>query len=78
MDNPHFSTDGVMRDVIDGEFYNNHPVFRRRNQALLLLGYYDDLEVANPLGSKSKIHKIGKLLPLQYSGNIMVQPNRVV
>jgi hypothetical protein len=54
-----------MRDVIDGEFFNNHPVFRRRNQALLLLGYYDDLEVANPLGSKSKIHNIGKLLSLQ-------------
>ena len=60
IDNPHFSTDGVMRDIMDGEFYSTHPIFSTNKKALQLLGYYDDLELANPLGSKSKIHKIGK------------------
>ncbi|CAH3115465.1 unnamed protein product, partial [Porites lobata] len=27
--------------------------------ALIILGYFDDLEIANPLGSKAKVHKIG-------------------
>lgn len=37
----------------------NHPIFAMHKDALIILGYYDDLEIANPLGSKSKIHKIG-------------------
>lgn len=59
VDNPHPSDDGVLRDVMDGGFYHTHPIFGISNGALQLFGYYDDLELANPLGSKSKIHKIG-------------------
>ncbi|XP_028403169.1 uncharacterized protein LOC114525909 [Dendronephthya gigantea] len=59
VDNPHSSDDGIMRDIMDGEFFRNHPIFSKNNKALQLLGYYDDLELANPLGSKAKIHKIG-------------------
>ena len=59
VENPHFSNDGVMRDVIDGKYFCNHPIFSKSNDALQLFGYYDDLELVNP-GSKSNIHKIGK------------------
>lgn len=59
IDHSHGSKDGVLRDVVDGEFYKSHPIFSLHNDAIQLLGYYDDLEIANPLGSKSKIHKIG-------------------
>ena len=46
---------------MDGEFYKNHPIFSVYKDAIQLIGYYDDLEIANPLGSKSKIHKIGNI-----------------
>ena len=59
VDNPHCSGDGVLRDVMDGEFFMSHPIFSCHKDALQLFGYYDDLEIANPLGSKAKIHKIG-------------------
>ena len=61
VENSHKSNDGYLRDIADGEFCTcNHPVFSQDKKALQIIGYYDDLEVANPLGSKAKIHKIGK------------------
>ena len=65
VDNPHHSNDGAMRDVLDGEFVKNHPIFAVQKDALIILGYYDDLEIANPLGSKAKIHKIGEYSKIQ-------------
>ena len=59
IENPHNSNDDVLRDVMDGDFFKQHPIFSQDLYALQILAYYDDLEVANPLGSKSKIHKIG-------------------
>ncbi|XP_028395767.1 uncharacterized protein LOC114519789 [Dendronephthya gigantea] len=59
VDNAHCSDDDVLRDVMDGEFFRSHPIFSCHKDALQLFGYYDDLEIANPLGSKAKIHKIG-------------------
>ena len=52
--------DDVYRDVTDGQCYQQHPIFGQNDKALILLGYYDDVEVANPLGSKAKIHKLGE------------------
>jgi hypothetical protein len=52
------SRDGIMGDFHDGEFCRGHVFFSNgRNVALLL--YVDDCEIANPLGSKAGIHKIG-------------------
>ena len=52
------SDDGIMRDFHDGEFCRGHVFFSNpRNIALLL--YADDCEIANPLGSKAGMHKIG-------------------
>lgn len=59
--NSHCSTDGILRDWCDGECYNQHPLFGQNPHALILNHYYDDFQVTNPLGSKTKKHKIGKL-----------------
>lgn len=53
-------TDGLIEDFVDGENYWKNPLFSddsKLNVAIEL--YYDDLETANPLGSKATIHKIG-------------------
>uniref|UniRef100_A0A1X7VT30 Uncharacterized protein n=1 Tax=Amphimedon queenslandica TaxID=400682 RepID=A0A1X7VT30_AMPQE len=42
---------GIFRDFSDGFIYNNHPVLREHPDALQIVGYYDELEVCNPLGS---------------------------
>ena len=55
----HKSSDGVRRDFCDGEFFNNHPIFTVHNGALQIIVYYDDIEVANPLGSRAGNHKLG-------------------
>ena len=53
-----------MSDICDGESYKKHPLFSLQNNSLEILLYYDDLEVCNPLSSRSKIHKIGNVLSL--------------
>ena len=57
--NPHNSTDGLLRDFFDGEDFKRHPLFGQDPQALILHCYYDDFQVTNPLGSKTRKHKIG-------------------
>ena len=42
---------GVLRDYCDAEFVRNHPLVKN-NETLLLAFYFDDLETANPLGSR--------------------------
>ena len=48
-------------DVCDGQFFKTHPIFSTEKQALQIIGYFDDAEVANALGSKAYKHNIGKL-----------------
>lgn len=57
--NPHNSTDGLLRDFCDGEDFKRHPLFGQDPQALILHCYFDDFQVTNPLGSKTRKHKIG-------------------
>ena len=59
--NSHRSTAGVLRDFCDGDYARSHPILSQK-QSLLLSLYYDELEVANPLGSKRGKHKLGELL----------------
>ena len=58
----HQSTDGKMRDFCDGELFKpgHHPLFSVNNKAVQILMYYDDFEVANPLGAKATVHKLGR------------------
>lgn len=52
-----------MRDFCDGDLFSpgGHPLFSTNPKALQILLYYDDFEIANPLGAKATIHKIGKI-----------------
>ena len=50
------SLDSVYRD---GSFIKNHPMFKQNSEMLQLILYFDELEVANPLGSKRGKHKLG-------------------
>lgn len=42
-----------------GLYFQNHPLFSQQKQALQILLYYDHVEMANLLGSKKGIHKLG-------------------
>ena len=52
---------GLLYDFCDGEIYKRHPVFSSDKCALQIILYYDDVEVANPLGSYRGHHKLGRL-----------------
>jgi len=56
----HKLSNGKIGDYCDSEQFSNHPLFTEDNHALQINLYYDDLEVCNALGSKTKIHKLGK------------------
>lgn len=58
--NSHQLSDGKMGDYCDSEQFRLHPLFQQDKRALQVTLFYDDLEVCNPLGSKAKIHKLGK------------------
>lgn len=57
----HFSTDFTFRDYCDGSYIQNHPMFKDNPEMLQLSFYFDELEVANPLGSKRGKHKLGNV-----------------
>ena len=63
----HHLCDGKLGDFCDSEIFTNHPLFKEDPNALQICLYYDDVEVCNPLGSREKIHKIGKLKILNMS-----------
>ncbi|XP_018397610.1 PREDICTED: uncharacterized protein LOC108775677 [Cyphomyrmex costatus] len=56
IDNPRNNED-VMKSVLDGQYYKLHEIFSKTSNSLAIILYYDELEIANPLGSRS--HKIG-------------------
>ena len=58
--NSHTSTDGKIRDFCDGEYFKTHELFGVEQNALIIHGYYDEFQVTNPLGSRTKTHKLGK------------------
>ena len=50
-----------LEDFCDGSMYKTHPLFTSDPLALQVIGYYDELEVVNPIGSYVKKHKLGCL-----------------
>lgn len=52
------SYDGVMRDECDGTNCQFHPVIGQHPRAIKVRLYYDDVEVTNPLSSKT--HTLGQ------------------
>ncbi|XP_028416938.1 uncharacterized protein LOC114541149 [Dendronephthya gigantea] len=50
---------GRICDFCDGELFQRHPLFSKDKSALQIILYYDEVECVNPLGSKTKKHKLG-------------------
>ena len=48
-----------MGDYCDGLLFKSHPLFSAHRNSLQLIIYYDEVEVCNPLGSRSGVHKLG-------------------
>ena len=69
--NPHTSTNEYLSDFCDGLSFKSHPLFSGDPHALQIVGYYDDLEIVNPLGSYIKKHKLGCLF--FFVGNVRPQ-----
>ena len=59
--NFHGSPGGTKRDMCDGSIFKSHPVFKEDKKAIQIVAYYDEIELCNPLGSKTKKHKMGCL-----------------
>ena len=51
------SEGGILRDFCDGSFVRN--LATGESTLFLALYHDDDLKVANPLGSKQGVHKLG-------------------
>ena len=51
--------DGIIEDFFNGANFWNNPLFSQDPEALQIIGYYDELEVCNPLGLHIKKHKVG-------------------
>lgn len=51
--------DGIFEDYCDGNLFKSHPLFSIDPYALQIIGYFDELEICNPLGSHIKTHKVG-------------------
>ena len=52
-------TDNYLGDFCDGSLFKGHTLFQTYTDALQFILYYDELEVCNPLGSHSGVHKLG-------------------
>lgn len=59
IDNFHGSRDDILRDMCDGDMFKKHPLFSTDEKAIQIIAYYDEVELCNPLGSNTKIHKLG-------------------
>lgn len=46
-------------DICDGSFFKSLPLFSTEKQTIQIQMFYDDFEVANPLGPKQGIYKLG-------------------
>lgn len=45
--------DSVFEDFRDGAWFQSHPIFEKHEKNIILLNlYYDDIELANPIGTK--------------------------
>ena len=55
--------DNYLSDFCDGSFFKSHSLFQAFPDALQFILYFDKLEVCNPLGSQSGVHKLGNILP---------------
>lgn len=68
-----YRDDGKMYDYSDGLVFKRHELYKNQPSALQIQLYFDDFETTNPLGAKTKIHKMGAVyfclrnLPSEYN-----------
>ena len=69
INHPHKSS--ALNDFCDGSISNYHPHFSTDESALEIVGYVDDLEICNPLGSYHKLcclfFSLGNIRPIYRS-----------
>lgn len=64
--NPHQTDDKTIQDFCDGQDFKTHKLFGQNAHALIPHCYFDEFQVTNPLGSKTKRHKLGKIYVITY------------
>ena len=52
----------MIGDLCNGELFKEHSIFSTNPNALQIVAYFDEVELANPLGSKTKKNKIGIII----------------
>uniref|UniRef100_A0A1X7VAW7 Uncharacterized protein n=1 Tax=Amphimedon queenslandica TaxID=400682 RepID=A0A1X7VAW7_AMPQE len=65
----HQRCDGLLSDFCDAAYYASHPLYSVDKSALQIISYYDDVEICNPLGSRTKKHKL-----VRYGPNVILEP----
>ena len=58
LEDGYFPENGVYKDVRDGEYFKSNRFFQANPEAVPLLMFQDELEIANPLGSGKTKHKM--------------------
>ena len=71
--NPHQTDGDTLNDFCDGEDFKSHELFGQNSQGLILHCYFDEFQVTNPLGSKTKRHKLGKQIDIIFLFSINIQ-----
>ena len=57
--NGHSSSNNILQDFCDGSSFSSNILYATKLDAIQIMLYYDELEVCNPLSSKTNIHKLG-------------------
>lgn len=56
--NGHESSSNILSDYCDGSTFESHPLYsKEKNSSSIQIYFY--FEICNPLGPKTKIHKLG-------------------
>ena len=63
----HRRHDNLLADYCDGATLQNHPLFSVDETALQINLYYDEVEIVNPLGSKTGKHKLGTVFTERFA-----------
>ena len=64
VNNNHCSGDGLTRNLCDGSFIKNSPLFQKNRNALQILVNHDYLEIVNTLSFHSQKHKVSIFISL--------------
>lgn len=73
----HKSPDDILHDVCDGTIFQDNPVLQNHEQALQIIGYFDEFTLINPLSGLKK-HKIGTLIFFTTITNLNIFKSQVL